>query len=60
MKRIGFPYGISNFETLVKTGKHYVDRTMYLAKMEDMDTRYHFFLRPRRFGKSLAVSVMEY
>ncbi|MCS7036774.1 MAG: AAA family ATPase [Saprospiraceae bacterium] len=60
MKRIGFPYGISNFETLVKTGKHYVDRTMYLAKMEEMDTRYHFFLRPRRFGKSLAVSVMEY
>ncbi len=59
-KRIGFPYGISNFETLVRTGKHYVDRTMYLAKMEDMDTRYHFFLRPRRFGKSLAVSVMEY
>ncbi len=59
-KRIGFPYGISNFETLVRTGKHYVDRTLYLAKMEDMDTRYHFFLRPRRFGKSLAVSVMEY
>jgi hypothetical protein len=60
MKRVGFPYGISNFETLVRTGKHYVDRTTYLAKMEDMDTRYHFFLRPRRFGKSLAVSVMEY
>lgn len=60
MKRIGFPYCISNFETLVRMGKHYVDRTMYLAKREDMDARSYFSLCPRRFGKGLAVSVMEY
>ena len=33
---------------------------MYLEKMERKHSQYHFFLRPRRFGKSLAVSVMEY
>jgi hypothetical protein len=60
MARIRFPHNVSNFKTLVTEGYRYLDRTYYLEKMEQMDTRYHFFLRPRRFGKSLAVSVMEY
>ena len=60
MTRPRFPYGISNFKVLATEGYHYVDRTEYIAKMEQMDSKYHFFLRPRRFGKSLAVSVMEY
>ena len=55
-----FPYGISNFKKLVTEGYHYFDRTPYLEVMEQMHSDYHFFLRPRRFGKSLAVSVMEY
>jgi hypothetical protein len=60
MSRIRFPHNVSNFKKLVTEGYRYIDRTHYLEKMEQMDTNYHFFLRPRRFGKSLAVSVMEY
>ena len=60
MAKVRFPYGVSNFKTLVTEGYHYVDRTMFLEKMEEMHTKYHFFLRPRRFGKSLVVSILQY
>lgn len=40
--------------------KHRVDRAMCLAEMEDPDMLEHFLLRPHRFDKSPAVSVMKY
>jgi hypothetical protein len=55
-----FPYSLSNFETLVKEGYLYADRTQFLERLDQLSTKYHAFLRPRRFGKSLAVSVMQY
>ncbi len=60
MTKARFPYGVSNFETLVEEGYLYVDRTAYIERLEWQGSRFHFFLRPRRFGKSLFVSVLEY
>ena len=60
MESTRFPYGVSNFSKLVTEGHIYVDRTAFLEKLEQLDSSYHFYLRPRRFGKSLAVSVMEH
>lgn len=57
---IKIPYGISNFETLVERGKYYIDRTKYIEQLEDFFSSYLFFVRPRRFGKSLFLSVLEY
>ncbi|MCO6490024.1 MAG: AAA family ATPase [Phaeodactylibacter sp.] len=57
---IKIPYGISNFETLVERGQYYVDRTMYIEQLEAFFSSYLFFVRPRRFGKSLFLSVLEY
>lgn len=57
---IKVPYGISNFEILRKGNYYFVDRTDFIAKLEDLPTLYHFFLRPRRFGKSLWLSILEY
>ncbi len=54
------PYGISNFKTLVTEGYHYVDRTSYVELLENLDPRYLFFLRPRRFGKSLFISLLQH
>ncbi len=54
------PYGISHFPTLVQDGYYYVDKTPYLAQMEAAPEKYVFFLRPRRFGKSLFVSLLEH
>ena len=52
------PYGIMDFRRLRKEGYYYVDKTEYLAQMEARDS-FIFFVRPRRFGKSLFISMME-
>ena len=52
------PYGVSDFKTIRNEGLYYVDKTMYLAKLEERD-RFVFFVRPRRFGKSLFISMMQ-
>ena len=57
---VRLPYGISNFEDLVKQGYIYIDRTSYLKQIELLGEKYLFFLRPRRFGKSLWISVLQY
>jgi hypothetical protein len=55
---IRLPYGISNFKKLVTENYYYVDRTSYIEKLEYANEPYIFFLRPRRFGKSLFISVL--
>lgn len=57
---IKIPYGISNFQTLVERGQHFVDRSMYVEKLESFFSSYLFFIRPRKFGKSLFISLLEY
>lgn len=52
------PYGLADYERLVQKNCYYVDKTMYLKAVEDAGD-YLFFIRPRRFGKSLFLSVME-
>ena len=59
-RMVKLPYGISNFETLVSNGYLYIDRTSYVEELENLSQRYLFFVRPRRFGKSLFLSVLEY
>ncbi|MCB2306071.1 ATP-binding protein [Clostridium estertheticum] len=56
MKRI--PYGISNFEILRGKNYLYVDKTSYINIL-DTYAPYQFFIRPRRFGKSLFISMLE-
>jgi hypothetical protein len=52
------PYGISDYEAIQNENYYYVDKTMYLQQIENVGA-YLFFIRPRRFGKSLFLSVME-
>ena len=54
-KRI--PYGIGDFETLRKENYYYIDKTWVIEELENH--RYPFFIRPRRFGKSLLISTLE-
>lgn len=60
MPNARFPYGVSNFDTMVSEGYYYLDRTAHIETLERMNSRFNFFLRPRRFGKSLFVSVLQY
>src|SRR5215468_5290636 len=54
------PYGVSNFAQLRTEGYFYVDKTAFLPVLEDLGPRYLLFLRPRRMGKSLLVSLLEH
>ena len=53
------PYGISNYEEIVNDGYFYVDKTMYIEKMENLAEKRIMFLRPRKFGKTLFTSTLE-
>jgi hypothetical protein len=57
--KIKFPYGISNIEMLVRDNYVLVDKTRFIELLEQ-EERYSIFLRPRRMGKSLLVSMLEY
>ncbi|OFI07124.1 putative AAA-ATPase [Clostridium acetireducens DSM 10703] len=56
MKKI--PYGISNFQRIIEDNYLYVDKTKYIEILENF-APYQFFIRPRRFGKSLFISMLE-
>ena len=55
VKRI--PYGVSNFVEVVEQNQYYVDKTMYLPLLEQQPNSL-FFIRPRRFGKSIFLSML--
>ena len=57
MKKL--PYGISNYEELMKENYYYVDKTMYIEKLENLPEKRILFLRPRKFGKTLFTSTLE-
>ena len=53
------PYGISNYEKIVEENYEYVDKTIYIEKLENLSEPNIMFLRPRKFGKTLFTSVIE-
>ena len=52
-----FPYGISDFKTITTEGYFYCDRTDKISWLENSKSQ--LFIRPRRFGKSLVLSMLE-
>ena len=55
MKQI--PYGVADFAKVIEQDLYYVDKTMFLPMIEDQP-RNLFFIRPRRFGKSIFLSML--
>lgn len=54
------PSKSSNYASLIEEDAFYVDKTKYIKVLESINDKYLFFLRPRRFGKSLLLSMLEY
>lgn len=56
------PYGISNFAALRQGQYFYIDKTSYIPRLEpdELNASYILFLRPRRFGKSTLLSMLEH
>ncbi|MBO5507832.1 MAG: ATP-binding protein [Bacteroides sp.] len=51
------PYGVSDFVMVRERNLYYVDKTMFLSLLEQQPDNV-FYIRPRRFGKSLFISMM--
>ena len=57
MKKL--PFGVSNYEELMRYNCYYIDKTKYIEMLENLNSRRLMFLRPRRFGKTLFTSILE-
>lgn len=51
------PYGMADFATVIEQNLYYVDKTMFIPELEKQP-RNLFFIRPRRFGKSIFLSML--
>ncbi|WP_330396712.1 AAA family ATPase [Blautia sp. An81] len=54
------PIGVENFEDLMTHGYYYVDKTLFIKELLDMKGKVNLFTRPRRFGKTLNMSMLRY
>ncbi|MBQ8707033.1 MAG: AAA family ATPase, partial [Succinivibrionaceae bacterium] len=54
-----FPIGIEDFEKLITLGKVYIDKTKELEKLMRSGADVTLLLRPRRFGKTLSMSMLQ-
>ena len=60
MSWIPLPIGVENFEDLRSKGYYYVDKTIFIKELIDMMGKVNLFTRPRRFGKTLNMSMLRY
>lgn len=59
MKR-PLPIGVDNFEKMIKEGYYYIDKSMFIKELLDFKGEVNLFTRPRRFGKTLNLSMLRY
>ena len=53
------PIGVDDFEKLIQSGYYYVDKTMMIKELMDKRGEINLFTRPRRFGKTLNMSMVQ-
>ena len=54
------PIGYENFKKLISEDYYYVDKTLFIKELLDNKTMVNLFTRPRRFGKTLTLSMLKY
>ena len=60
MNKKAAPVGVENFERIIKDGYYYVDKSLLIEKILENRTPVTLFTRPRRFGKTLNMSMLKY
>lgn len=53
------PIGVDNFKEIIEKGYYYVDKTEFIKELLDMKGKVNLFTRPRRFGKTLNLSMLQ-
>ena len=59
MARITIPYAVADFADLRERGFYYVDKTKLIEQLVDSRGKVNLFTRPRRFGKTLNMSMLK-
>ena len=54
------PVGVDDFEKLVARGYYFIDKTNLMRDLLDLKGDVNLFTRPRRFGKTLNMSMLQY
>lgn len=54
------PIGVESFKELITQGYYYVDKTLFIKELIDKRGKVNLFTRPRRFGKTLNLSMLRY
>lgn len=54
------PIGVDNFKEIITEGYSYIDKTLFIKELLDLKGKVNLFLRPRRFGKTLNLSMLRY
>ena len=60
MKKKKLPLGISDFKDMVTGDYYYVDKTLFIKDVLDKGDKILLVPRPRRFGKTLNISMLKY
>lgn len=54
------PVGIEDFKKIIDKKYYYIDKTLFIKELLDNGSGVSLFTRPRRFGKTLALSMLRY
>lgn len=54
------PIGVENYEEIIEKGYYYVDKTLLIKDLIDLRGKVNLFTWPRRFGKTLNMSMLRY
>ena len=54
------PVGLEDYKKIIDGNYYYVDKTLLIRKLRDAGGEANLFLRPRRFGKTLTLSMLKY
>lgn len=54
------PIGVDDFREIIEKGYYYVDKTGFIKELLDNRPKVSVFTKPRRFGKTLAMSMLKY
>ena len=54
------PIGVDNFQRIIDDGYYYVDKTLFIKELLENKASVNLFTRPRRFGKTLNISMLKY
>ena len=60
MERKSLPVGVDSYKKIMEKGYYYVDKTLFIKDLIDLRGEVNLFTRPRRFGKTLNMSMLRY